>query len=293
MRGLGCSQELFLSHYPPPSLLSSALIFVFIFSGPLLSSSVHHRPFFLFSPPLSSSPSWPLLTHPMLSLPPCCHVLPPTCPLATCPPSTLALCREAPTWRSTPGPANGREWQPGGTIWLQRLSPGLEAKPAALPESPGSQAEPRMVGGQGLSCVPSSSVASAASLHACDSPTSSDLWLSVGKSTQLTTRLSVPAGSVRTQDHTVRAEPGGAARPAGWPSGAALQDCLARRGRRRKRGSAGACETATETMARLRAQSPPIKVSRGWVAACCMHLGCALALVSGPGRARRGTGLSW
>lgn len=33
MRGLGCSQELFLSHYPPPSLLSSALIFVFIFSG--------------------------------------------------------------------------------------------------------------------------------------------------------------------------------------------------------------------------------------------------------------------
>lgn len=59
-----------------------------------------------------------------------------------------------------------------------------------------------------------------------------------------------------------------------------LKDCLAEKAQEEERLSRR-LRDSHETIASLRAQSPPIKVSRGWVAACCMHLGCALALVSG------------
>lgn len=85
MRGLGCSQEPFLSHHPPPSLLSSALIFVFIFSGApsLFSPSITGLSFSLLL--LSSSPSWPSAhcTLYCLCLPAAPSFPPPA--LATCP----------------------------------------------------------------------------------------------------------------------------------------------------------------------------------------------------------------
>lgn len=59
-----------------------------------------------------------------------------------------------------------------------------------------------------------------------------------------------------------------------------LKDCLAEKAQEEERLSRR-LRDSHETIASLRAQSPPIKVSRGQVAACCMHLDCASALVPG------------
>lgn len=59
-----------------------------------------------------------------------------------------------------------------------------------------------------------------------------------------------------------------------------LKDCLAEKAQEEERLSRR-LRDSHETIASLRAQSPPIKVSQGQVAACCMHLDCASALVPG------------
>lgn len=79
MRGLGCSQELFLSHYPPPSLLSSAPHFcLYLLWSPFsLPPSITGLSLFSFS---SSHRGPSAHLTPVLSLP---LLLP--CPLPTCP----------------------------------------------------------------------------------------------------------------------------------------------------------------------------------------------------------------